>query len=155
MIRKTLPVLTTFALVGTAAVVAGAPATAVAPSSTVQLATTPTPFALSASGYSTRVVGGGVPVGSDRTAYQVIGCTNLAGLHKQNAEAEANLGGLRISGCSHGRSYHEEGQHSFVLGAEPHCQGGPRRQHAGPRHVGRRSVNVESLAQRHRLPCLD
>lgn len=98
MIRKTLPVLTTFALVGTAAVVAGAPATAVAaPSSTVQLATRPTPFALSASGYSSRVVGGGDPASSDRSAYQAIGCTNLAGLRKQNSEASANRGGLTLS----------------------------------------------------------
>lgn len=97
MIRRTLPVLTTFALVGTAAVVAGAPVTAAAPSSAVQLATTPTPFALSASGYSTRVVGGDVPAGSDRSAFQSIGCTNQAGLHKQNTEADVDLGLLRLS----------------------------------------------------------
>jgi len=93
MNRKTLPVLTAFALVGTATVLAGAPATA------SHNGTTPTAFALSASGYSTRVVGGDVPAGSDRSAYQVIGCTNLAGLHKSNPEVDVNLGEFRISGA--------------------------------------------------------
>ncbi len=63
--------------------------------------TTSTHYALQASGYSTRVIGGNVPVNSDRTAFQVIGCTNKAGLSKGNAQANLNLGeplgGLHVS----------------------------------------------------------
>ncbi len=54
--------------------------------------TRPTHFALQASGYATRVTGGQVPAGSDRSAFQVIGCTNLAGLDKNNYEAKVDLG---------------------------------------------------------------
>ena len=53
--------------------------------------TTPTRFALSSSGYGTRVVGGDIPAGSDRSAFQVISCTNRAGLHRSNFEAFVNL----------------------------------------------------------------
>nr|MBA3308568.1 hypothetical protein [Nocardioidaceae bacterium] len=53
--------------------------------------TRPTHFALQASGYATRVSGGQVPASSDRSAFQVIGCTNLAGLDKNNYEAEVDL----------------------------------------------------------------
>ncbi len=94
---QNLPALTAFALVGAAAAVASAPATA-AQYSAGHVEITPTPFALSASGYASRVVGGGVPAGSDRSAFQVIGCTNRAGLHKSNAEAEVDLGELQLSG---------------------------------------------------------
>lgn len=55
--------------------------------------TTPTHFALSASGYATRVLGGQVPAGSDRSAFAVIGCTNRDGLSKTNSEATVDLGG--------------------------------------------------------------
>jgi hypothetical protein len=55
---------------------------------------TPTNFALEASGYSTRVVGGDVPASSDRSAFQVIGCTNLAGKSKTNFEANVDLSPL-------------------------------------------------------------
>lgn len=96
MIRRTFPVLTALALVGAAAVTAGAPATA-ARTSAAQLAATPTPFALSASGYATRVVGNGVPAGSDRSAFQAIGCTNKAGLRRENHEAASNLGEFNIA----------------------------------------------------------
>lgn len=59
--------------------------------STAASAPVATHFAFEASGYSTRVVGGQLPAGSDRTAFQVIGCTNKAGLSKRNAEATANF----------------------------------------------------------------
>lgn len=40
----------------------------------------PTAYALSASGYASRVDGGNLPAGSGKSAFAVIGCTNLAGL---------------------------------------------------------------------------
>lgn len=55
---------------------------------------TATNFAMEASGYSTRVVGGNVPASSDRSAFQVIGCTNLAGKDKTNFEANVDLSPL-------------------------------------------------------------
>lgn len=54
----------------------------------------PTSYALSASGYASRLQGGGVPADSGPTAFQVIGCTNLAGLSKTNTQASINLSGL-------------------------------------------------------------
>ena len=53
-----------------------------------------TRFAYAASGYGTNVVGGQVPAGSDTTAYMVIGCTNLAGLARENHEAASPMGGF-------------------------------------------------------------
>ena len=59
---------------------------------------TPTPYALQAFGYGSRVVGGDVPAGSDRSAFQLIACTNKAGLNRTNAEADVDLGtGLHLS----------------------------------------------------------
>jgi hypothetical protein len=52
-----------------------------------------TAFALQAFGYGSRVVGGDTPAGSDRSAFQVISCTNKAGLDKSNGKANVNLGG--------------------------------------------------------------
>ena len=72
------------ALIGAASVEASESASA--------LATTPTRYACQASGYGSRVVGGDVLAGSDRSAFQVIGCTNKAGLDKTNAELEVDLG---------------------------------------------------------------
>lgn len=59
---------------------------------------TPTTFAFRGSGFGTRVQGGQLPAGSDTTAYQSIGCTNLAGLDSENHEANADLGGLTAAG---------------------------------------------------------
>jgi len=56
--------------------------------------TVATRFAYAASGYGTNVSGGQVPAGSDTTAYMVIGCTNKAGLARENHEAASPLGGL-------------------------------------------------------------
>lgn len=55
---------------------------------------TPTMFALQASGWGSRVVGGQLPVGSDESAFEVIGCTNKAGVNRRNYEADVNLGPL-------------------------------------------------------------
>lgn len=58
-----------------------------------------TSYALEAFGYGSRVVGGSVPAGSDRSAFQVIGCTNKAGIDKANAESDVDLGdGIALSG---------------------------------------------------------
>jgi hypothetical protein len=48
---------------------------------------TPTAFGLTSKGFGTRVAGGQVPAGSKDTAWDNIGCTNLAGITKDNHEA--------------------------------------------------------------------
>ena len=57
---------------------------------------TPTPFALTASGLGTAVTGGDLPAKSGRTAYRIIGCTNKAGIDRENHEAEATVPGLGV-----------------------------------------------------------
>ncbi|MFC6042587.1 choice-of-anchor P family protein [Nocardioides hankookensis] len=58
-----------------------------------------TPFALKSWGYGTRVQGGQAPAQSGVPAYEVIGCTNLAGIDKTNQVADVALPGLgTISG---------------------------------------------------------
>jgi hypothetical protein len=56
--------------------------------------TTPTKFAFKASGFGTRVQGGQLPAGSDTTAFQAIGCTNKAGIDRENHEAAVDVPGL-------------------------------------------------------------
>ncbi len=51
----------------------------------------PTGFGLTASGYASRVHGGGLPAGSGATGFSVIGCTNMAGINKDNSQATINL----------------------------------------------------------------
>lgn len=51
-------------------------------------------FALSGSGFGSHAVGGQVPVGSGRTAYQVIGCTNRTGLSHTNDVARVKVPGF-------------------------------------------------------------
>ena len=53
-----------------------------------------TQFAYGAAGFGTLVRGGQVPAGSDMTAFRPIGCTNMAGVTKENHEAASPLGGL-------------------------------------------------------------
>lgn len=53
-----------------------------------------TTFAFGSSGYGTRVTGGQLPVTSDTTGYQVIGCTDRAGLHRTNDVADVKVPGL-------------------------------------------------------------
>ncbi len=94
MLKKTLSTSTCLAL-GLGAVISlqGAGAATTANAATAA-ATSPTRFALSASGYGTRVVGGNIPADSDKTAFQAIGCTNRAGLDKSNFVADVDLGSL-------------------------------------------------------------
>lgn len=51
-------------------------------------------YALTMSGYGTRVIGGQVPAGSQTTAYQRIGCTNKVNKSKNNDVASATIPGL-------------------------------------------------------------
>jgi hypothetical protein len=53
-----------------------------------------THYALSGSGYGSRIVGGQVPAGSGTTAYQVIGCTVDSGLSKTNDVAQLTVPGV-------------------------------------------------------------
>lgn len=53
-----------------------------------------TSYALSGSGYGTRVIGGQVPVGSATTGYKPLGCTNQGGREVKNDVATATLPGL-------------------------------------------------------------
>ena len=53
-----------------------------------------TKFALGASGFGTRVLGGSVPASSDATAYQSIGCTSFVGEDRANTEADVTVPGL-------------------------------------------------------------
>jgi hypothetical protein len=68
----------------------------VAPSATAAGTTvgTPTNFALTASGYATHVAGGGLPAGSGKTAFQIVSCTNVAGISKWNVQANIGLHSL-------------------------------------------------------------
>jgi hypothetical protein len=80
-------------LVGSASLVASADATS-APSAAKAAKKTPTHFAFSARAYGSKLTGGQVPTSSGATAYQSIGCTNLAGIRKNNRAATSDLAGL-------------------------------------------------------------
>lgn len=91
--RHFLPTATALAV--TAASLAFiAPASAQTADGSAGRVKTPTKFALKAAGYGTRVEGGMLPAGSGTTGYQVIGCTNKAGIVRKNYEALATLPGL-------------------------------------------------------------
>jgi hypothetical protein len=79
------------AALSAAGLVAGTTATA-----TAAAEPTPTPYALSAFGIGTAVKGGSVPATSGKTAYRIIGCTNRAGVDRENHEAEATVPGLGV-----------------------------------------------------------
>lgn len=64
------------------------PAGASAPTTLAVTGLVDTHFAMGTAGYSTRIVGGQIPASSGSTAYQVIGCTNVAGKLKTNYEAQ-------------------------------------------------------------------
>ena len=52
-----------------------------------------TDFAFYAQGHGTKIRGGQVPAGSRTTAFQAIGCTNVAGITKRNEVTDATLPG--------------------------------------------------------------
>ena len=53
-----------------------------------------TAFGMAGGGYGTRIEGGSLPASSGRTAHKVIGCTNEAGLVRQNTLAGVTILGL-------------------------------------------------------------
>ncbi len=62
---------------------------------------TATPFALGGSAFGTLVRGGQLPASSVPTAYDAIGCTNKAGVEKENHLASVNVPGLgQVSGAA-------------------------------------------------------
>ena len=71
------------------------------------------PYALLASGYGTKLIGGQVPAGSSQTAFTAFGCTTVTGITRENHEAEVAIpGGGKVSGIKttiwstkKGRSY--------------------------------------------------
>ena len=69
----------------------GAPTSADSPQPAAAKKKTPTVFSFGAVGYGSRVKGGDVPFKSDSTAYQSIGCTNLAGIDKRNFTALSEI----------------------------------------------------------------
>ncbi len=98
MLTRTVPLIATLTLTASGALLSGDPAQAANPVPATTH-TVPTAYAMTAFGYGSRVHGGHVPAGSDRSAFQVIGCTNRAGLSKVNAESAVDLGaGLALSG---------------------------------------------------------
>lgn len=89
-----------------------------------------THYALSGSGYGSRIVGGQVPAGSGTTAYQVIGCTVDAGLSRSNDVTQVAVPGLgtlqglktRVWTTRHGGAVTAHARHkvaSLVLASTP------------------------------------
>ena len=69
-----------------------------APAAAVQQATA---YAMTAVGYGTYVRGGDVPANSGQTAFQVLACTNRAGIDRSNTEASQDVPGLgNVSGAA-------------------------------------------------------
>ncbi|MET0524385.1 MAG: hypothetical protein ABWZ91_06270 [Nocardioides sp.] len=86
--KKTISTIAAVALTATGAMYAGA--AEAAPAAAGKKATS---FAFAGSGFGTRVTGGQVPAGSGTSAFQALGCTNVAGKAKKNFVAEEDLGG--------------------------------------------------------------
>jgi hypothetical protein len=74
----------------TVAIAASLLATAQGSASAATTSPTATKFVMKSFGFATRASGGTVPVSSDRTAYNIIGCTTLAGLQRVNTEIGAH-----------------------------------------------------------------
>lgn len=102
--RRLIPIAAASALAATLAI---APATGMAAAVAPEAAAkpkpgkTPSPYAFRASGFGTRIKGGDLPTTSGRTAYESIGCTNLAGIHRHNEVADVQIPGLgKVSGIA-------------------------------------------------------
>ena len=78
------------ALIATTGLLYAAPTVADAAES----GTRATSFAFKASGYGTRASGGDIPAGSDSSAFQAFGCTNRAGIDRDNYVAVEELPGV-------------------------------------------------------------
>lgn len=100
--RHTIPVLASAIALSTA-LLAGGSAVGADRAVTAHPATVRTHFAVAASGFGSRVQGGSLPTASDATAFEVIGCTNLAGKDKRACEAQVTVPGL---GVLHGLTSH-------------------------------------------------
>lgn len=50
-----------------------------------------TPYAFQVGGFGTQLVGGAIPVNSGKTAFNRIGCTNIAGLARNNVVADVTV----------------------------------------------------------------
>lgn len=90
MIRKVLTAGVSLSVAATGLLMAS-PSQATITTAAAGSTLTATHFAMEASGYSTRLKGGDVPASSDRSAFQVIACTNLAGKNKTNTELSADV----------------------------------------------------------------
>ncbi len=87
--KKTISTLAAIAM-ATGALYAGTGAADAGPDRSAKKATN---FAFKGSGYGTKVAGGQVPAGSDTSAFQAFGCSNVAGTRKQNFVAVEELPG--------------------------------------------------------------
>lgn len=100
MYRSVLGGSTALALCASGLLLTTGAATSPAVGAPAAATTTPTPFVLSANGYSTRIKGGELPAGSDKSAYRSIGCNNRAGLNRTNYEAQVDLSPLGIASAA-------------------------------------------------------
>jgi hypothetical protein len=91
--RRFIPVGSALALAAVALTAPSLPqaSAAPAPAASGKVATA---YAFNAGGYGTRVKGGQLPASSGSTAYQSIGCTNMAGINRENAIADVEIPGL-------------------------------------------------------------
>lgn len=94
--RRILPVGAATALVVASAILSVPTSTQAAATDRAPAAKVRTEFALRAAGFGTRVRGGSLPLQSGTTGYEVIGCTNKAGLDRNNYVAEVDLPGLGV-----------------------------------------------------------
>src|SRR6478736_8220109 len=92
LMRRLIATTTLLALAASGGLVGSTGADAA--SSTQTAGKVPTPFAFKAYAFGSRVHGGQVPAGSGSTAFQVIGCTNDAGVEKSNKLTSEDLPGL-------------------------------------------------------------
>ncbi|MEV7430895.1 choice-of-anchor P family protein [Nocardioides sp. NPDC092400] len=92
--RRYLPLGATTALAVASAILVLPSTSQAAPVDRAPAAKVRTEFAMKAAGYGTRVQGGSIPATSGTTAYQVIGCTNKAGIARRNDVAGVTLPGL-------------------------------------------------------------
>jgi hypothetical protein len=86
---------------GLAGPASGAKAPASAAKAAKAAKVTATDFGLEAWGFASKVAGGDVPTGSDKTAYSVVACTNKAGVSSANTETDGDLGdGVAFHGAA-------------------------------------------------------
>jgi hypothetical protein len=98
---RAVALLATTAAGLTGLVAAGAAPAQAAPSS---------PYLFGSFSYGTSISGGSLPGSSGKSAYAVVGCTNLAGAADDNQISGLNLDGLKVGAVSsHSRTYRSHG----------------------------------------------